>query len=320
MLTRKQPLLAIIIPCLNEEGVIEQTSNRLLEVMDELASKGKIDKNSFIYIVDDGSTDNTWTIAENMHKKSRRLKGIKLSKNFGNQNALSAGFTNVRKHNPDCVLTIDADLQQDENTIEKFIDSFSSGCDIVCGIRNDRKTDTLIKKICTYLFYKFMSLMDIKHTENHSDYRLISKKALDAICEYREVNLYFRGIINELGFKTDYVNFDTKQRSNGKSRFTYKKLIALALDGITSFSIIPLRMVAIIGILMALFSFGLGLEVMYEKYVLHTTIPGWTTIIVAISFIGGIQIFCTGIIGEYLGQVYKEVKARPRYIKDKELI
>lgn len=316
----KKPILAIIIPCFNEQELIEDTIKKLINIINKLADLEKISGSSFLYLVDDGSQDNTWKIIEQLSTETPKVKGLKLTRNFGNQNALLAGFLNVKKLNPDCVISIDADLQQDENTIELFIEKYLNGADIVCGIRKDKGAYSPFKKGSAVLFYKLMNLMGVKLTANHSDYRLISKKALDVLSEYTEVNLFLRGIFNELGFKTDYVYFDVKPRFHGKSRYKTKDLISLALNGITSFSIIPLRMVAILGMLMALLSFGVGLDVVYEKYFEKDTIPGWATIVVAICFIGGVQIFCTGIIGEYLGQVYKEVKGRPRFIKDKEIL
>lgn len=315
----KKPILAIAIPCYNEELLIKSTTDRLLEVLKDLENKEKISEESFIFLVDDGSKDGTWEEISKAHERNNKIKGMKFTRNFGNQSAHLAGLLESQELGADCILTIDADLQQDENSIEKFIDKFNEGKDIVFGIRNDRKTDSFFKKSTALCFYKLMNILGAKITPNHSDFRLVSRKAVDILKEYKETNIFLRGIFQELGLKTDYVYFDVKPRMVGKSKFSPKSLYLLAINGLTSFSIIPLRMVSVIGILMALISFGLGLEVMYEKFVLGTTIPGWATTIVAISFIGGVQIFCIGIIGEYLGQVYQEVKARPRYVKDIQL-
>lgn len=315
----RKPTLAIIIPCFNEEMLIESTVNSLFEVINSLIEKGKIVEDSYIYLVDDGSSDRTWEVIERLHKENSLVKGTKFVKNYGNQKALLAGLLGVREIGCDCVVSIDADLQQDQWAIEKFVDKYSEGYDIVSGIRNGRDTDTLFKKYTALAFYKSMSLLGAKIPVNHSDYRLVSKRALDILAQYTEKQLFLRGFFHEIGLKTAHVNFDVKPRMLGKSKFNFMSLLGLALNGITSFSIVPLRVIAVLGFLMALFSFGLGAEVVYEKLVLNSTPKGWATQVVFQAFFGGLQLFCLGIIGEYLGQLYREVKARPRYIKDVEL-
>lgn len=311
--------LAIIIPCFNEELLIESTVRSLFEVIDSLIAKEKISSQSFIYLVDDGSKDKTWEIIEKLHKENNLVKGVRFVKNYGNQKALMAGLLGVRDVGCDCVVSIDADLQQDQWAIETFVDKFHEGYDIVSGIRNGRETDSLFKRYTALFFYKLMNLLGAKIPVNHSDYRLVSKRALDIMSQYSEKQLFLRGFFHEIGLKTAYVKFDVKPRMLGKSKFNFLSLLGLALNGITSFSIIPLRVIAVLGFFMALFSFGLGLQVLYEKLFLNSTPKGWATQVVMLAFFGGIQIFCLGIIGEYLGQVYREVKARPRYIKDIEL-
>lgn len=315
----KKPTLAIIIPCYNEELLVESTVNSLFEVINSLIEKDKIQQDSYIYLVDDGSQDKTWSIIEKLHKENSLVKGAKFVKNYGNQKALMAGLLGVREIGCDCVVSIDADLQQDQWAIEKFIDKFVEGNDIVSGIRNGRETDSFFKRTTALMFYKAMNLMGAKIPVNHSDYRLVSKRALDILAQYTEKQLFLRGFFHEIGLRTAYVKFDVKPRTLGESKYNFLSLLGLALNGITSFSIIPLRIIAILGFFMALFSFGLGLEVLYEKIVLNSTPKGWATQIVFLTFFGGLQLFCLGIIGEYLGQVYREVKARPRYIKDIEL-
>lgn len=315
----KKPTLAIIIPCFNEEMLIESTVSSLFEVINAMIEKGKIQQDSYIYLVDDGSKDRTWEIIERLHKENGLVKGVKFVKNYGNQKALLAGLLGVREIGCDCVVSIDADLQQDQWAIEKFVDKFIEGYDIVSGIRNGRETDSIFKKYTALAFYKAMNLLGAKIPVNHSDYRLVSKRALDILAQYTEKQLFLRGFFHEIGLKTAYVKFDVKPRMLGKSKFNVLSLLGLALNGITSFSIVPLRIIAVLGFLMALFSFGLGIEVLYEKIVLDSTPKGWATQVVFQAFFGGIQLFCLGIIGEYLGQLYREVKARPRYIKDVEL-
>lgn len=315
----RKPTLAIIIPCFNEELLIESTVTSLFEVINSLIEKGKILNDSYIYLVDDGSKDKTWSIIEDLHKKNHLVKGVRFVKNYGNQKALMAGLLGARDIGCDCVVSIDADLQQDQWAIEKFVDKYSEGYDIVSGIRNGRETDSFFKRNTALLFYKLMNLLGAKIPVNHSDYRLVSKRALDILAQYTEKYLFLRGFFHEIGLKTAYVNFDVKPRMLGESKFNFISLLGLALNGITSFSIVPLRIIAVLGFLMALCSFGLGVEVLYEKIFLDSTPAGWATQIVFTAFFGGIQLFCLGIIGEYLGQVYREVKARPRYIKDIEL-
>lgn len=314
-----KPTLAVIIPCYNEELCIRATVETLLKYLDSLVLSNKIQKDSYLYLVDDGSKDSTWQIIEELHKRDKRVKALKFIRNFGNQKALTAGLEGVRNIGCDCAVSIDADLQQDYNAIEKFIDEFMKGSDIVCGIRNDRKTDSFLKKITALMFYKTMNILGAKIPPNHSDYRLVSKKALDIMELYPEKYLFLRGFFNELGLKTSYVHFDVKPRLAGESKFNFMSLMTLALNGITSYSVVPLRFVAVLGFFMALFGFLVGVETVIEKIFWHNSPNGWATAIILLCVFGGIQLFCLGLIGEYVGQVFREVKARPRYIKDIEL-
>ena len=315
------PKLALTIPCFNEELCVESTCTRLMEVLDDLIQRNIITADSYIYLVDDGSCDKTWDIISDLHDKHpQKIKAQKFIKNFGNQKALIAGLEGVRKIGCDCVISIDADLQQDENSIEKFVKEYQNGNDIVLGIRNDRKTDSLFKKTTALMFYKLMNLLGAKIPVNHSDFRLVSRKALDVMSLYSEKALFLRGFFHELGLKTSYVKFDVKQRSAGCSKFNPASLTALALNGITSFSIVPLRIIAVLGFFMATIAFLIGLETIFEKIVFNDSPNGVATMIILLCFFGGLQIFCLGIIGEYIGQVYREVKARPRYITEKELL
>lgn len=313
------PKLAIIIPCYNEELCVESTCKRLLEVLKDLVDKHKITPDSYLYLIDDGSVDNTWNLIEKLHNENSLIKGQKFIRNYGNQKALIAGLEGVRNLGCDCVVSIDADLQQDELAIERFLDEYQKGYDIVLGIRNDRKTDGFFKKTTAVMFYKIMNLLGAKIAMNHSDYRLVSKRALDILELYPEKSLFLRGVFHELGLKTSTVYFDVKPRFAGKSKFNFMSLMGLALNGITSFSIVPLRIVACLGFLMALFGFLVGLETVFEKLFFHNSPNGFATMIILLCFFGGLQIFCLGVIGEYIGQVYREVKARPRYITEKEL-
>ena len=319
-MSREKSRLAIIIPCFNEEAVIQSTVETLLSVMDGIIIKGKVSDDSYIYIIDDGSKDKSWQVIEHLREiYGEKIKGTKFIKNYGNQKALIAGLLGVREIGCDCVISIDADLQQDENSIETFIDEFHNGAEIVSGIRNNRKTDSLFKKTTALCFYKLMNLLGVKIPPNHSDFRLVSKKGLDILAKYQEEGLFLRGFFHEIGLKTAYVHFDVKPRMVGKSKFNFFSLTSLALNGITAFSIVPLRIIAVIGVLTVIGSILLTLEVLFEKFFLHDAPSGWATLVILLAFFGGLQIFCLGIIGEYLGQIFNEVKARPRYIKETEL-
>ena len=313
------PTLAIIVPCYNEELCLDKTINRLIEVLNGLAAEGKIKSDSYIYLVDDGSHDSTWQIIEKHHALDNRIKGTKFIRNFGNQKALIAGLESVREIGCDCAVSIDADLQQDENAIERFINEYMNGADIVSGIRRNRKTDTFFKKFTAVMFYKTMNILGAKIPPNHSDFRLVSKKALKIMELYPEKYIFLRGFFNEVGLNTAYVDFDVKPREAGESKYNFFSLMALALNGITSYSVVPLRFVAVLGFFMALFGFLVGVETVIEKIFWHNSPNGWATTIILLCVFGGIQLFCLGLIGEYVGQVYREVKARPRYVKDIEL-
>lgn len=320
-MSEKKTKLAIIIPCYNEELVIKSTVETILGVLDGIIAKGKISEESYIYLVDDGSKDKTWKIIEGLHETyGSRVKGTKFIRNYGNQKALIAGLLGVKKVGCDCVISIDADLQQDENAIETFIDEYHNGAEIVSGIRNDRKTDSFFKKYTALCFYKLMNILGVKIPPNHSDFRLVSSRGLDILEKYSESGLFLRGFFHEIGLKTAYVHFNVKPRALGSSKFNFFSLTSLALNGITAFSIVPLRIIAAIGVLTILGSFLLAAEVIFEKYCLHDTPSGWATLVVLLAFFGGFQLFCLGIIGEYLGQIFNEVKARPRYIKEVELL
>lgn len=314
------PRLAVIIPCYNEELCIETTVRRLLEVLQMLFDKNKIASDSYLYLVDDGSADSTWEIIERLHSANpEHVKAMKFVRNYGNQKALTAGLEGVNNLGCDCCISIDADLQQDENSIEDFVDAFSEGDDVVLGVRNDRKDDSFFKKSTAVLFYKLMNLLGAKIPINHSDYRLVSKRALDVMTLYPEKALFLRGFFHEVGLKTKIVKFNVKPRFAGDSKFNFMSLMALALNGITSFSVVPLRIIAVLGIIMFFGSILVGLETIFEKVFLNDSPNGYATAIIMLSFFGGLQLFCLGVIGEYVGQVYREVKARPRYIKEKEL-
>lgn len=320
MLDKKNqsPILALIVPCYNEEEVLEETIKQLTIVLKRLINDAKISPASFIKFVDDGSKDNTWKIVESNSKKNPLVRGLKLSKNQGHQNALLAGMAHV-KDKCSCLISLDADLQQDENSIEDFIDKYTEGSEVVLGIRKDRKTDGLFKKLTALSFYKLMQTMGVNIINNHADYRLLSNRANTAILEFEEVNLFLRGLVPLIGYQTDYVYFEVKDRFAGESKYTVSKMLSFALDGITSFSITPLRMISAIGIIVFLLSFLMGIYVLGVSFFTDKALPGWASTVLPIYFLGGVQILSIGIVGEYLGKIYKETKKRPRFFIEEEI-
>jgi glycosyltransferase involved in cell wall biosynthesis len=313
----RPPVLSIVVPCFDEEEVVRLTAARLAALVARLASVGKIDAASFVYFVDDGSRDATWAVVAELHRADPTIKGLKLARNVGMQNALLAGLLSVKDH-ADCAVTIDADLQQDEQAIEIFLERYARGAHIVCGVRRSRSTDSWLKRVTATFFYNLMNLMGAKITKHHAEYRLLSSKALAALAEYRESNLFLRGIVADLGLRTENVAFDVHPRAAGQTKHSPRKMIGLALDGITSFSVVPLRLVTAAGALIFLFSCAMMLFYFYQKLKGYT-LPGWAGTTIPIYFLGGVQIMFLGLVGEYIGKIYKEVKARPRYIKDEEL-
>lgn len=314
-----KPTLAIVIPCYNEELCVKTTIEKLINLLDDLIKKDKIKSDSYLYLVDDGSKDMTWSFIEEMHDSDKRIKGLKFIRNFGNQKALIAGLEGVRRIGCDCAVSIDADLQQDELAIESFVNEYMKGADIVSGIRNDRKTDSFFKKFTAQCFYKTMNILGAKIPPNHSDYRLVSKKALDILEQYGEKYLFLRGFFNEVGLKTSYVHFNVKPRMAGESKFNFVSLMGLALNGITSYSVVPLRFVTVLGFFMALFGFLVGLETVYEKIFLHNSPNGWATSIILLCIFGRHTVILPWNYWRIRWSGVREVKARPRYIKDIEL-
>lgn len=279
-----------------------------------MIQNGKIDVNSNIVFVDDGSKDETWNLIEQASKECSNVKGVKLSRNKGHQTALMAGLTSCVES--DITVSIDADLQDDTLVIEKMVDSYLSGNDIVYGVRNDRASDTIFKRFTAESFYKLMSLMGVNQVENHADFRLLSGRALRALLQYREQNLYIRGLIPLIGYQSDKVFYSRKERKAGESKYPLKKMIALALEGITSFSVTPLRMVTALGFIISMLS-SIGVLYTLIQYSLGHTVSGWASVILAILFIGGVQMLCLGVIGEYIGKIYIESKNRPKFFISK---
>ncbi|WP_339889633.1 glycosyltransferase family 2 protein [uncultured Flavobacterium sp.] len=312
-----KPQIGIISPCYNEALVLNETSLRLNSVIEELILKNCISEKSFIVFIDDGSNDSTWKIIEENAKKHSQIKGLKLAKNVGHQNALLAGLLTY-KEDADALISIDADLQDDINVIEEMIIKFSQGTDVVYGVRKERKNDSFFKRNTALLFYKLMKKMRVNIVYNHADFRLCSKRVLNALAEYGEINLFIRGIIPTIGFNQKTVYYNRLERLAGKSKYSILKMISFAWNGITSFSNYPLRLVTIIGF--AIFCLCLIMSA-YALFGLYTGnyVPGWLSTVLPMYFLGGVQLFCFGIIGEYIGKIYAEVKQRPRYFIDKKI-
>ena len=310
--------LYLVLPCYNEEEVLKSSAKTLQHKMMTLINNQRIHPNSKILFVNDGSTDKTWPLIKTLSSENPIFCGISLAHNAGHQNALLAGLMTARNH-ADIVISIDADLQQDISAIDLMLDKYEEGCEIVYGVRNARNTDSFFKKATALAFYRLMNMLGSSTIKNHADYRLMSKKALHALSEYQEVNLFLRGLIPLLGFKTDIVYFDVKERTAGESKYTLSKMLSLALNGITSFSIKPIRIITFIGIAIFLISIVM---IVYSitMHVTGQTIPGWTSTLCTTWFIGGLQLLALGIIGEYIAKIYIEVKHRPLYYIEESLI
>lgn len=306
-----------VIPCYNEEAVLPETVKELTAQLQSMVQEGLADEKSRMLFVDDGSKDRTWELIEQFHSENQFVNGLKLAHNRGHQNALLAGLMTA-KEEADCAISLDADLQDDVSVLPQFVQKFQDGCDVVYGVRNKRETDTWFKRTTAEGFYKVMAKLGVDIVFNHADYRLMSKCALDALSEYKEVNLFLRGIVPLIGYRSDYVYYDRHERFAGESKYPLKKMISFAMDGITSFSVKPLKIISNIGIFVALISI-IGLLYALISHFLGNTVSGWTAIVCSIWLLGGIQMLCLGVVGEYIGKIYSEVKGRPRFRIEKHL-
>ena len=305
-------ILYVVIPCYKEEEVLPETARRMKAKMKSLIEKGKISDKSRVMFVNDGSTDRTWEIICRLHNEDKLFSGVDLSRNRGHQNALLAGLMTAVKYS-DMTISMDADLQDDINAIDSMIDKYYEGCDVVYGVRSSRDTDTFFKKFTAESFYRIMKLMGADIVFNHADYRLMSKRALEGLSQFGEVNLFLRGIVPEIGYKSGIVEYERAERFAGESKYPLKKMLAFAFDGITSFSIKPIRIIITLGFFMCIFSV-LALIWSIVVKITGNSEAGWTSLMASIWLIGGIQVISIGVIGEYIGKVYKETKKRPRYI------
>lgn len=303
--------LAIVVPCYNEHEILEMSCNELRKVLKDLIEKEKINNDSFILLVDDGSKDTTWDLIQNANREFANVYGLKLAANVGHQNALLAGIL-AAKDLCDMMITIDADLQDDTLAIEKMVDKYNQGADVVYGVRNDRSKDSFLKRTTAQGYYKFMNAMGANSIYNHADFRLMSRRALDEFAKYEESNLYIRGIVPLIGLTKDYVYYERKERIAGESKYTVKKLLILASNGITSLSVKPISMVGSLGIIIIFLSVIAAIGTLISSFFMDVN-RAWSALIISLWFIGGVQLSCVGLIGQYIGKIYLEVKKRPRY-------
>lgn len=312
------PVLYLAIPCYNEEEVLPETARQLNQKFDALVARQVIDETSRICFIDDGSKDQTWSLIEALHRQNPRFEGIKLSRNRGHQNALLCGLLTLREY-ADAVLSMDADLQDDLSVIDKMLEDFSTkGSDIVYGVRENRASDSFFKRFTAQSYYKILEAMDCEVIYNHADCRLMSKRALDALGDYREVNLYLRGLVPLIGYPSSIVTYPRQKRFAGKSKYPFRKMMALAWQGISSLSIKPIAWITKLGVITFLLSILMLVYFLY-RYAIGETVTGWASIAVSVWAIGGLQLLSLGIIGEYIGKMYLETKARPRYLIEKNL-
>jgi glycosyltransferase involved in cell wall biosynthesis len=314
---RLSPTLSIVVPCYNEEEVLREAARRLEALLQEMIETGMVGPDSHVAFVDDGSSDGTWAIIQNLHRRSPRIRGLKLSRNRGHQHALLAGILTVPG---DIVVSVDADLQDDLDVMKEMVLAQAAGADIVLGVRESRSIDTPFKRITAQGYYRFLQWMNVDVVYNHADYRLLSRRAIEALRGYQETNLFLRGLVMHLGFKTAIVTYARAARVAGESKYPLRKMIALALEGVTAFSTMPLRYITLLGFLVSFFSFLLGLWAFVGAVFFKNVVPGWASTVIPIYLLCGVQMICLGVMGEYIGKIYLETKRRPRFIIETALL
>ncbi|MCL8137856.1 glycosyltransferase family 2 protein [Enterobacter roggenkampii] len=307
------PTLGIVIPCFNEEAVLRETASRLIPLLVQMRNENLISEQSAIFFVDDGSRDKTWNLIEDLSAEFADICGIKLSRNQGHQNALLCGLMTAPG---DILVSVDADLQDDLDVIPEMVRHYRRGCEIVYGVRRRRDTDTFFKRISAEGYYKLMAAMKVDIVFNHADYRLLSRRALDSLSEYNEVNLFLRGLVRLLGYKSEIVEYDRAERFAGESKYPLRKMLSFAWQGVTSFSTTPLRLITTVGIVVSFLSVAMGLWGLGTALLTEKALPGWTSTVVPMYFLGGVQLLSLGIIGEYVAKIYLETKGRPRFHVD----
>lgn len=308
--------LTIVVPCFNEEEVLPETVKELGEILNKLIQENLINQDSKILFVDDGSKDNTWKLIKEYEEINKHVTGIKFSRNYGHQNALIAGMT-VAVKKSDMIITIDADLQDDVNAIFEMVRKYHEGIDVVYGVRNSRETDTVFKRRTALAFYKLMEMLGVNMVPNSADYRLLSKRAVEGLLEFRERNIFLRGMVPLVGYKSDKVYYARKERFAGTSKYPLKKMIKFAMDGITSFSTVPIKLIMNLGLLLVIIGIILFIYTIVQKILGHVN-AGWSSLMVSIWVLGGVQLICLSIIGEYIGKIFTEVKQRPRYTLEED--
>lgn len=316
---RTCPKLGLVIPVYNEEEVLNKTVQALDPIFNDLIHQNKITPDSFILFVDDGSQDSSWKIIASLHEKNNtRFKGLKLSKNSGHQSALLCGLMSAKEFS-DCVISMDVDLQDDIRLMYGFLEAYSEGYDVVYGIRSARDTDTYFKRTTAVLYYRILKKFGVNIKHNHADYRLMSKQALDQLANFSETNIFLRGLVPLIGFPSKEIYYDRQKRAAGVSKYPLKKMLLFAIDGITSFSNLPLRAISLLGFFVFIFSIVMSVYVLFQNLILHNVVRGWASITLSMYALSGIQLLCLGIIGEYIGKIYTETKRRPKYIIEKNL-
>ncbi|MQS52471.1 glycosyltransferase family 2 protein [Companilactobacillus mishanensis] len=309
--------LGIVVPCYNEEEVLPETTKELTRILSGLVNDDKITNDSKIIFVDDGSKDKTWSMIDEFSQENNFVSGVKLSRNFGHQGALLAGVTSATKSS-DAIVTIDADLQDDVNAIPKMVDKFIEGNEVVYGVRNNRDTDSAFKRSTAEGFYKFMGWLGVKLVPDSADFRLMSKRASEVLLSYKEINLFLRGIVPMVGFKSAKVYYARKERFAGTSKYPLRKMLKFAMDGITSFSIVPIKMIMGLGFFIVLISIALLIYTIVQK--IHgNVVTGWSSMMISIWALGGVQLICISVIGEYVGKIFSEVKNRPRFTIERDI-
>lgn len=316
---REAPLLALVVPCYNEQETLPATIAALAALLENMGQAGSIRPESFVCYVDDGSRDGTWAILEKEHERSRHMRAVKFSGNAGHQNAVWAGMAACREWGADCVISLDADLQDDIRAVPEMVAKYREGCDIVYGVRNSRESDTPFKRGTARLFYALMARLSLTMIPDHADYRLVSHPVLEALRGFGEHNLFLRGLFPTLGFRTDRVYYERQSRQAGESKYPLKKMISFAWQGITSCSAAPLRVAGLLSVAAMLVALAICVVCLY-KYAAGETIQGWTSLIIVTLFLGSAQLFCLAVIGEYIAKIFTEVRRRPRYIIEKKLV
>lgn len=310
------PRIGIVIPCYNEEEVIPETSRRLRDKLAKLSAAGAVSPDSRVYLVDNGSHDRTWELIEALCHDHAQFSGIKLARNRGHQNGLLAGLLTAQG---DALISMDADLQDDIDQVDRMVEEYRKGAHIVYGVRRSRAEDSTFKRLTAHWFYKLMRWLGAEILENHADYRLMSRRAVDALGEFEEVNLFLRGLVPLIGLRSAVVYYDRGSRFAGTSKYPLRRLMGFAIDGLTSFSVVPLRIISLLGLLISALTVVLAGWVLWVRLFTDVPTPGWASTVIPVYFIGGVQLLCLGVIGEYLGKIYQEVKARPRYTIEKTL-